>query len=679
MSCIGTAGHVDHGKSTLVTALTGIDPDRLAEEKARGMTIDLGFAWLTLPSGREASVVDVPGHESFIKNMLAGVGGIDVALLVVAADEGVMPQTDEHLAILNLLRVRSGVVALTKSDLVDDEWLALVREEVEERLRPTTLAGAPIVACSGVTRVGLSELLAALDGALDAGAGRRDLGRPRLPVDRVFTITGFGTVVTGTLLDGALRTGQEVEVLPRGLRARIRGLQAHKHPVEAGAPGNRIAVNLAGLAKSDLARGDVLALPGRLRATTAVDVWLEMIAGAPRAVTQNTELDVYCGAAEVPARVALLEGDEIAPGAAGWAQLRLRAPLVVARGDRFIVRVPSPSMTVGGGVIVEPRARRHRRRDAAVLARLELLARGDTEEVALAALGGEVRANGSGGKAAWRPGGYGGREAVEVEQITGLPGEDVAAALDELAARGAAVRAGTFYLAADEWARLRADAARLLEEYHRHYPLRAGMAREEWRSRLGLGQRLAHEVAAALAALGEMEEVGAHTPTVDQEQHGSVAPRARGGAQPATGGGRGALVRHPGHTPQLTPAQQQAVTTMLTRFRQEPFGPPTRLEVEQALGAEVTAALIDQGQLVKVTDTILLDRAAHAEAVRRVVAHLRAHGTLTVADARDLLGTTRKYMLAIFEHLDDRRITRRSGDDRVLGPNAPVETDAGDA
>ncbi len=297
MSCIGTAGHVDHGKSTLVTALTGIDPDRLAEEKARGMTIELGFAWLTLPSGREASIVDVPGHESFIKHMLAGVGGIDVALLVVAADEGVMPQTIEHLAILDLLRVRSGVVALTKSDLVDDEWRELVCEEVAERLKPTTLAGAPIIPCSAITGAGLPELLAALDAALDAHPGRIDSGRPRLPVDRVFTITGFGTVVTGTLQDGRLHTGQEVQLYPGEQRARIRGLQAHKHAVEEGVPGGRLAVNLAGVAKSDIARGDVLALPGTLQPSIALDVSLEVIAGAARPIQHNDELDVYVGAA----------------------------------------------------------------------------------------------------------------------------------------------------------------------------------------------------------------------------------------------------------------------------------------------------------------------------------------------------------------------------------------------
>ena len=349
MSCIGTAGHVDHGKSTLVTALTGIDPDRLAEEKARGMTIDLGFAWITLPSGREASIVDVPGHESFIKNMLAGVGGIDVALLVIAADEGVMPQTDEHLAILDLLRVRSGVVALTKRDLVEDDWLELVREEVAERLQPTTLAHAPIIPCSAITREGFPELLLALDAALDASpTTHRDIGRPRLPVDRVFTISGFGAVVTGALQDGVLRVGQEVELLPAGRRARIRGLQTHKQQIEVGQPGSRIAVNLAGVSKNAILRGDTLTLPGRLRPTTALDVRLDVIASAPRPIAHNALLDLYVGASETPARVILLDADEVQPGESGWAQLRLAHPLTVARGDRFILRIPSPSLTIGG-------------------------------------------------------------------------------------------------------------------------------------------------------------------------------------------------------------------------------------------------------------------------------------------------------------------------------------------
>src|SRR6266404_3132035 len=267
MSCIGTAGHIDHGKSTLVKVLTGIDPDRVAEEKERGMIIDLGFAWLKLPGGREVSIVDVPGHEGFIKNMLAGVGGIDAALLVVAADEGVMPQTREHLAILHLLRVRRGVVALTKADLVDAEWLELVREEVAEQLKPTTLAGAPIIPVSAYTRQGLPELLAQLEHILDGAQERQDIARPRLPVDRVFTMTGFGTVVTGTLLDGTFRSGQEVEVLPQGLKTRIRSLQTYRHQVDVAVPVSRVAINLAYMPRTELERGDVVAFPGQLQPT----------------------------------------------------------------------------------------------------------------------------------------------------------------------------------------------------------------------------------------------------------------------------------------------------------------------------------------------------------------------------------------------------------------------------
>lgn len=650
MSCIGTAGHVDHGKSTLVTALTGIDPDRLAEEKSRGMTIDLGFAWLTLPSGREASIVDVPGHESFIKNMLAGVGGIDVALLVVAADEGVMPQTSEHLAILDLLRVRSGVVALTKVDLVDDEWLELVREEVAEQLKPTTLAGAPIIPCSAVTRAGLPELLAALDSALDASPGRRDLGRPRLPVDRIFTITGFGTVVTGTLQDGGLRLGQEVRLLPQDRPARIRGLQTHKQSVEVGQPGIRLAVNLAGVAKSDIARGDVLTLPGMLRSTSAVDVRLEVLDSAPRPIAHNSELNLYIGAAEVRARVLLLDADELKPGESGWVQLRLAHPLVAVRGDRFIVRIPSPSLTVGGGAIVEPWARRHRRRDAAALDRLALLVRGDPELVVLAALRPEATTNVAKSKAS----GYGGREPQALEQTIGLPREDVRAALDALLSREMVVRVGLLVYAAAEWQRLRRDALQLLDEYHQRYPLRSGMPREEWRSRLGLPMREATEAIAALAASGDLAEVIASTATATQGSHAT----------------HGAIVKRADFEPQMTAQQERAVAALIERFRLEPFSPPTRSEVEDALGTELTTALIERGMLVKISDAILLDHAAYAEVIRRIVTYLQQHETLTVAEARDLFGTTRKYMLAIVEHLDERRITRRSGDDRTLGPNA---------
>ena len=647
MSCIGTAGHVDHGKSSLVMALTGIDPDRLAEEKARGMTIDLGFAWLTLPSGREVSIVDVPGHEGFIKNMLAGVGGIDVALLVVAADEGVMPQTREHLAILNLLHVPTGVVALTKCDLVDDpEWLDLVQEEVEQLIAPTTLTGAPIIRCSSLTGSGLGELRSALDAALATGPGRIDKARPRLPVDRVFTITGFGTVVTGTLQDGRLRVGQEVEIFPSGQKTRIRGLQAHKQAVEEGVPGSRLAANLVSVATDEIARGDVLALPGTLRPTTALDVRLDVIADAPRALTHNAELELYAGAAEVPIHALLLDSRELNPGESGWAQLRLRRPLALLRGDHFILRVPSPSMTIGGGVVVDPWARRHRRYDTAVLERLEQLALADPEEVVLATLRPQLRGR-------TRQSGYYSRESLEISQTTGIDVGEIAAALARLAERGAVVQIGPSQFATAEWERLRDDTVQLLTTYHERYPLRVGMPREEWRSRLELPPKMAGAIVTALAAMGTLVE-----DTATSRIHSGVI-------------GRGAFLRLPGHQPHLRREEEQEATAVLQRFERDPYNPPTRAEVESTLGAELATALLDQGKLVRVSDSILLDPSAYDRAIDLILDYLREHGTITVAEARDLLGTSRKYMLAILEHLDERRITRRQGDDRSLGPNAP--------
>ena len=382
MRVIGTAGHVDHGKSTLIRALTGIDPDRLQEEKERGMTIDLGFAWLRLPNGVEASIIDVPGHERFIHNMLAGVGGIDVALLVVAADEGVMPQTREHVAILDLLGISNGVVALTKRDLVDDEWLDLVQADVEEFLLSTTLKGVPVVPCSATTGAGLDALVEVIQDCLSKERTRRNADRPRLPIDRVFTVAGFGTVVTGTLIDGELRLGQELEVQPGGLRARVRGLQSHRKKLELIPAGTRTAVNLGGLAVEDLRRGQVLAAPGLLKPTRAVDARLRLIREA-RPVRHNAQVTFHTGAAESLGKLSLLDRDELQPGDEAWVQVRLQDEVALARGDLFILRLPSPSMTVGGGSVTEPHARRHRRRQAAILQQLEVLSQGSPEEIVL--------------------------------------------------------------------------------------------------------------------------------------------------------------------------------------------------------------------------------------------------------------------------------------------------------
>ena len=384
MFVLGTAGHIDHGKSLLVQALTGIDPDRLREEKERGMTIELGFAWLKLPSGREVGIVDVPGHERFIKNMLAGVGGIDLALLIVAANEGVMPQTREHLSILDLIGVRRGIVAITKKDLVDADILSLVRMEVEELIKDTALSQSPVMAVSAVTGEGLPELVASIDKMLSLTEPRPDLGRPRLPIDRIFTMSGAGTVVTGTLIDGSLTVGQEVEIVPSGLKSRLRGLQTHKSKIETAAPGSRVAANLVGINTGELQRGDVVTIPGWLTPARMMTVKLNLISYLKRPLRHGTEVSFHTLAAETMAKVRLLEADELNPGDSTWAQLVLERPVAAIKGDRYIIR--SPMETLGGGVIVEAQAKRLRRFRPEIIENLKAREGGTSEDAILALL-----------------------------------------------------------------------------------------------------------------------------------------------------------------------------------------------------------------------------------------------------------------------------------------------------
>ena len=634
MYTIGTAGHVDHGKSTLIQALTGIDPDRLREEKERGMTIDLGFAWMTLPGGREISIVDVPGHERFIKNMLAGVGGLDAALLVVAADEGVMPQTREHLAILDLLGIDRGLVALTKVDLVDDEWLALVREEIGQALAGTTLAGSDVVPVSALRGDGLDALRSALDAPLAGTAPRRDLGRPRLPVDRVFSLGGFGTVVTGTLLDGTLHLGDDLVVLPAGRTTRARGLQSHRTKIDLALPGRRVAINLGGLATEDVQRGDVVTVPGGLRPTAAVDVRLRLLAAAPRPLANATTVGFHCGTAEAVGKVTLLDRDSLAPGAEAWAQIRLRSPLAVAKTDLFIIRQLSPGVTLGGGQIVDPApARRHRRRQPAVLDALETLARGTPQEIVLQTL--ELK----------EP-----ADPATVVRASGLDAAAAQAALDALLAGGQALALGPVVLSRSAVNRIQVRAVEQLDQYHRQYPLRPGMPREELKSRLQLTPRLFNDVLARLAGEDLVAEAGV-------------------------------AVRLPGHAVRLSPVQEELARGLRRRLALTPFAPPTLPELRAELGAglddELLGAVAALGEVVRVGDDLLFATPAYREMVAAIVAYLEAHGTITVAAARDRLGTTRRYVLPLLVHLDRERITRRLGDDRVLAQRpAPLPSEA---
>src|SRR5205809_4578784 len=350
---VGTAGHIDHGKTSLVKALTGTDTDRLPEEKARGITIDLGFAFLEEPDGLTIEVVDVPGHERFVKNMLAGVGGIDLAMLVIAADEGVMPQTREHLAVCSLLHIRTGLVVLTKTDTVESDWMELVRAAVARLVRGTFLVGAPVVPVSAKTGAGLDELRATLRRLAATVPARGTDQLPRLPIERVFTVKGFGTVVTGTLAAGALAVDERVEAYPRGLQAKIRGLQTHGRPVTAARAGQRTAINLQGLERAAIDRGDVVGLPGTLVSSLLVDGTLELLKDAPRAVKSRTRLRFHVGTSEIMARALLLDRGELEPGASGLVRFRLESPLIALPGDRFVVRSYSPIVTIGGGTLLD--------------------------------------------------------------------------------------------------------------------------------------------------------------------------------------------------------------------------------------------------------------------------------------------------------------------------------------
>ncbi|MFQ5342443.1 MAG: selenocysteine-specific translation elongation factor [Anaerolineae bacterium] len=633
MRVIGTAGHVDHGKSTLVEALTGIDPDRLKEEKEREMTIDLGFAWITLPSGETASIIDVPGHEDFIKNMLAGIGGIDAALLVVAADEGPMPQTREHLAILDLLEVDSGLVALTKVDLTHEpDWLDLVEAEIEDMLAPTSLAGAPIVRVSGRTGEGLEDLREALDHLLAETVSRRDVGRPRLPIDRAFTIAGFGTVVTGTLIDGHFQIGDEVEIQPKGLKARIRGLQTHKQKIDTAVPGSRVAINLSGVGVDDLERGYVVTKPGWLRSTVLMDVQLRMWSEAPRPLQHNVEVEVFTGAAQMIARARTLGARDIPPGETGWAQLRLTEPLAVAKGDRFIIRRPSPSLTIGGGIIVDPHPRRrHRRFQPAVIQRLEAMASDTPEEILLGTLFKQEPT-----------------EARRLVRRAQLEPEAAATALAGLLENGLVialdsgemdidqlVRSAAYLISADGWSRLMDRIAKALAEYHTAYPLRRGMPREELRSRLHLDAQFVNAVVDNAVAQGEIT------------------------AEAGT-------LHLPAHQVSFSPAQQQRIDELLAAFRRTPHTPPSTGEAEAQVGRNVLSALVEQGYLTQVSEDVLFLTETYAEMVEQIVEHIERTGSITVAQARDMLKTSRKYALALLEHLDEARVTRRVGDERVL-------------
>jgi selenocysteine-specific elongation factor len=626
---VGTAGHIDHGKSSLVEALTGTHPDRLEEEKRRGITIDLGFAFLE-ESGVRFGFVDVPGHERFVSNMLAGAAGVDMVLLVIGADESIKPQTREHFDICRLLGVKRGVVALTKSDLVDADTAGLVRLEVEEYLRGSFLEGAPIVPVSAKTQAGLPELKRALLAAAQQAPGKDVARYFRLPIDRAFAIKGFGAVVTGTLISGSVAPADEVELFPTGKRLRVRGVQSGGQAVERAIAGQRTAVNLAGIEHTALRRGMVLATPAKFRVTRRVDVQLELLRSAPK-MKQRSPVHFHSGTCETVAELVSHAQKEFAPGQAGFAQLRLQDDVMVLAGDRFIIRQFSPVTTIGGGVVLDPLARRPTVRDTGRVAFLETLERGDRVEVLAAMTERAVL----------------GITFEEIVARTGWLENEIRATAKKLAdtARAKIVSAEPLTLvAAKNFDEVRQKIAARIEKFHKENPLLPGMSREDLRS--SLGRRVREETfRAALDELLTQKKL---------EAHGEIIKRA------------GAAIS-------LDPEEARAKEQIEKAFATAGLAVPSvkevlsKLPVEARRAEKILQILLRDKSLVRVTPELIFHRDALAQLRDRLSVFKKTKGErISVPGFKELTGITRKYAIPLLEYLDRERVTRRAGDERVI-------------
>jgi selenocysteine-specific elongation factor len=624
---IGTAGHVDHGKTQLVRALTGIDTDRLKEEQERGISIELGFAPLKLSEGITAGIVDVPGHERFVKNMLAGAGGIDLVILVVAADEGVMPQTEEHLDILELLHVQKAVVVITKVDLVDEEWLLLVEDDVRKLLESTRFSDAPVIPVSVVTGEGLNELRAALEKKAKEVVPKRSVGDARLPVDRVFTITGFGTVLTGTLFSGSLHSGDIMEIQPSGLKGRVRSLQVHGKKVDEVQAGQRVAVNLTGVEVNQVQRGDVLVTPGVFPVVQRITASLYLLKRSPHPLKNWQRIRFHLGTKETFGRVRLLDREQLQPGDNAPVQLELEEKVVAVIHDRFVIRQYSPMTTIGGGEIIEVGGKRYKRFHQDVLAGLERKLTG-TPSTRVAE---ELRSV---------------KSPLSLSDLTvqtGLEEKEVCQILDELQDDGEILLldcGGELFAVPislyEDWLQ---EVQKNLIQYHRQFPLRGGYPKEELRSRhfKFLSTKLYQELLERWAENGEIIISGQN-------------------------------LSMPDFSIRLTPDQENMIRRARESLMIQPFSPPGSEELLQHLANDLDLLkyCLQQKMIVKVGEDLYFDQDAVERAWDILSAYLNEHGEIAVAKARDLLGTSRRYCLSLLEYFDRSKKTRRVGDMRVL-------------
>lgn len=622
---IGTAGHVDHGKTALIKALTGIETDRIKEEKKRGITIELGFAYLDLPDGEKAGIIDVPGHEKFVKNMLAGAGGIDLALLVVAADEGFMPQTREHLGILSLLNISEGIIVVTKKDMVDEDWLEIVCDEIRQEVQGTFLENAQIIPVSSYTGEGIEQLRQAIFTMIDQKTQIKNLDVPfRIPVDRIFSVEGFGTVITGTLIEGTMKVGDPVTVYPSRIESRIRNLQVHSQNVQEAYAGQRVAVNLAGLKKTDLNKGDVIAVPDSMHTTMMIDIHLTVLKDCDREIRNATRLHLYHGARDILCKIVLLDRDSVGAGESCYAQLRLEEEIAVKTGDRFVLRFYSPVETIGGGVILDSNPFKHKRNDAVVLESLKLKEGGSDREKISAALRD-----------------YSARfETLDFLQIqTGIPKEQFEQQINKLIKDKVAFRVSdNVVIHTDYLNRLKDSAVKLLESYHKENPLREGMKKDEFRNKLikyedisvvdkitdSLVNRKVLKYVNNCVALADFE--------VQQDNNQQEIENAflQGGFSPES------------------PDQIAARFPKVKNFKQ------------------VLESLVNTGKLVRVEEKILLHADYYNKALTLAKEHVDQNGQITLAEMRDLMGASRKFAVAVLEYWDKRGITKKVGDARTF-------------
>jgi selenocysteine-specific elongation factor len=628
---VGTAGHIDHGKTSLVKAATGIDTDRLKEEKLRGITIELGFAWLDLPGGERVGIVDVPGHEKFVKNMVAGATGIDLVALIIAADEGVMPQTREHLDICRLLGVKHGLVVLTKIDMVDEEWQELVTEDVRSFLKGSFLEEAPIVPVSAVTGVGMPEFVKTLEKLCSQVPDRSSNGLFRLPVDRVFTMKGFGTVITGSLVSGKIRVGETIAIYPGGIESKVRGIQIHNESVDEAWAGVRTAINFQGLDRLAVNRGDVLARVNTLRPSYMVDVFLDYLGFLKKPLKNHTRVRFYTSTSEIEGNVMLLDREELAPGDKAIVQVRLESPVSAVKDDRFVIRSYSPVMTIGGGYILNPIPKKHKRFKEPVISHLNNLAAKESKDITIYLI---------------EASGLEGVSFAELALMTNLPEKELEHELKSLLSRQAAIqvdRENRVFVHRTVFEAVKKEAIRILEEYHKRNPLKAGMAKEVLKS------KLPKELGLRAFTLLIQELVKSETMVQEKE-----------------------LVRLSGHTIALQADQEDIRRRIQETYLQSGLEPPYFKDFVASVGAnpsyikEVLDHMVEEGILVKVKEDLYFHTDIMGDLKMRLVSFLRAHGEITTPQLKEVTGVSRKYTIPLIEHFDDTRVTIRVGDVRRL-------------